>query len=185
MTKTRIGIIAVVVAIGVGGITWVIAQGAGEEDRPAMIVRNGSVIFTNNAATTGGQPLGWLYAAGVTFTPDQSNGKPVLNADAAVYKDRQGQQQEVITCELKAGSRFTIRYREGADTEEIHVITNGPRPLVFPNDLLSRSTDRKQLKRGSGNGAILVWMNNDRTTTCAVPTNHELRITFNHPPSTR
>ena len=177
MTYKRIGSVAVAVGVAAGSVGWLFAQGGPrEEDRPAMIVRNGSIILQNETAKDQPAPPNWLYSDGLTFTTDQQNGKPVINADATVYNGT------TITCELKAGLRFTIGYQEPGNSEEIHVIAAGQRPRVFPNDVLSRSTDKKQLTRGTKDkGTIVVWMENKKGKTCPVPRDHLLKITFNHP----
>ncbi|MBA3637672.1 MAG: hypothetical protein H0W53_00005, partial [Acidobacteria bacterium] len=120
-----------------------------------MIVRNGSIIFEHEPARGQPAPPNWLYSDGLAFTTDQQNGKPVTNADATVLNA-----QGSTTCELKGGVRFTIRYQEGSDVEEIHLIAAGQQPRIFPNDGLTRSSDRKQLTRGApASGTISVRLN--------------------------
>lgn len=119
MRKTRLGSIAVIMAMIVGGIGWLFAQ-TPREDRPAMIVRNGSIILENEKAGGQAAPPNWVYSDGLTFTTDQQNGKPVISADATVLDA-----QDTPTCDLKRGVRFTIRYQEGSDVEEIHLIAAG------------------------------------------------------------
>jgi hypothetical protein len=173
VTKTRIGSIAVVVAIGVGGINWVFAQGPREEDRPAMIVRNGSIIFEIQNNDGSASTLKWDFADGIAFKTSQQNGKRVISADATVTNGS-GQ------CDLKGGKRFTLTYKEGNDSEDIHLIAAGQEPKIFPNDVLTRSTSGMQLTRGAdGSGVISVRMDNQKGQ-CTLGKTGQIKFKFNH-----
>lgn len=172
MTNTRIAATALVVSMIAGGLGWVFAQGTTEEDRPAMIVRNGSIIFENG--TVNGRPVHWLYADALSFKTDQQNGKRVISADATVTGGS-GQ------CNLTGGRRFRITFQEQNDSEDIHLIAAGQEPKIFPNDVLTRSSSRLQLTRGTaGAGQIFVRMDNGKVP-CVIAKTGQITFKFNHP----
>jgi hypothetical protein len=109
---------------------YVVYRFLAEEDRPAMIVKNGSIVFENKLRDGETEPLDWEDDGGM-WQPKQPKGKKVKHfiADVKGADDK--------TCTRLESAELVISYSYGSTKEDFRVMISGKKPKVTPKGLLA------------------------------------------------
>ena len=116
----------------------------GDEERPPIIVKNGSIIFENQLATSGpgsGRSFDWVPSGNGRWKPDHENGKRI-DEFYVTFKE--------INCESMTGNPVHItRQTAKSETEVYQVIRQGffrvdpkvvaPHEMKIDNSLLLKT----------------------------------------------
>lgn len=157
-----------ILVLGYFAIQWFAPD---DDERPAMIVKNGSITFENGPDKNGNQ-IYWKDGGDLTWIPDHPTGKPVTGADASF-------EGMSAACDLKNGIRFTLTYKEGNESEEFSVVAAGLSPKIFPKDLLVEDSPTKQ-RVGFGSGPSTLSVRKNGGKPCQVPANKDVTFTFHY-----
>jgi hypothetical protein len=119
----------------------------GNEDRPPIIVREGSIVFEHKVIN--GKQLDWDDSQS-DWTPKQPNGKRIDFIRATIVKG--GSSGCPKTIESRA---IEITFSTGSKSETFTVFEAGKKPKIRPKGLLTRDSSRKKLTHGpTGGGSI-------------------------------
>lgn len=117
------------------------------EDRPPIIVREGSIVFEHKAVQ--GKQLEWDDSE-PHWTPKQPNGRKIDFLRATITKGGSSACPTMI--ESKA---IEITFATSSKSETFDVFVAGKKPKIGPKGLLARDSSRKKLTHGpTGSGSI-------------------------------
>ncbi len=134
-------LIAVGVAI-LAFVRYLLGKPRAGDDRPAMIIKNGSITFENE-----GKTVGWDDDSD-TYFPDQPNGKKVAYLVAEAKHADKG-------CERMEGNKLVVTYTFDTGTQDFEVKVTGKKPKIKPRNKLHHDTRTKELRFGNtGHGRI-------------------------------
>lgn len=148
------------------------SEQAGEDDRPPIIVRGGSINFEVEAATRTHPPT-WEEDPPF-WKLTQPNGRPVASATATV-------QGAPPNCNNLSGRVFFFTYQENDETNEFVLVASGPEPRVLPTAQMTASGGR--LTYGvNGQGRITRMRVPPSRNPCVFPpnSNPEIKLTFSY-----
>lgn len=169
MRRTEIGFIAGA-AVAVGALLWFLKRKRRTEDRPAMTVKSGSIVFE-----TGG--LDWRDGGGGTWEPDHDEGKDVRLFVASV-SGADGKCADLV------GKRLTITYTDESLKErdrQFRVHLANAKPKISPKGLLTRDPGRKKLSHGRSNEGYISKIESDRGDSCTISSeNAEIVINYEY-----
>jgi hypothetical protein len=150
--------------------------GNGDEERPPIIVKNGSIIFENQLATSGtgsGRSFDWTPSGNRRWKPDHENGKRI----AEFYVTFRG-----VDCAPMTGNPVHITRQTAQSVTEVYqVIRQGffrvdPK-VVTPDDMkIDNSLPLKTLTSLDDGGSITEVAIG--TSKCPIPADKKPEITI-------
>ena len=159
MKSTEKGVIAGA-AIGFGALLlWLFKRRREDEDRPAMTVKNGSIVFGFEDSD-----LVWEDGGGGTWEPDQDDGKDV-KLFVATVTGADGKCPDLV------GEKLTLTFTDESATpreQRFMVFVAGHKPKVSPKGLLTRMSSGKKLSHGRSGAGYISKIESDRGHSCTM-----------------
>lgn len=150
---------SLLIIAGVGGLAIAACTNTvySDEDRPPIVVKNGSIIFENDRD--------WVPGATRAWTLDQPKGKAVTTFDVS-FKS--------VSCASTSGTVVTIiRTSAGGQTQTYKVIRTGgsrPEPLInAPVDMDVDNVPARKTLTSRDSGGAITEVKVAGGTTCTVP----------------
>ena len=172
MTRVQVGLISIALALmlGLAACSAFRTSHEDEEDRPPIIVRNGSIIFESGARGRPGKP--WKKFQGVFFQ-DHPRGKPVTSFQL-YFRGGTGD------CAPVSGTDFSVVFdddgNDGTDPKNYTVIirapgTGGGRPgLTLSGAGIDIDTSNEMRVHGGTTNVGKILSASVSTFTCNEPT---------------